>query len=152
MGIIFEEKNFPDYTELHQDWKKEQERKSGELDSKLFDEFYDDLRDKTFFGFQNLTEKEGWRDENDNSFTQNENKVISSFPTIDVIESWSQWVNSPYWDSTHFYFSKRRDTEITFYGTEGNKMMKYHEEPVSNKKMYFEMYLSNFGPMIVKKR
>lgn len=150
--LLENEANFPDFGALHQDWKKEQERKGGDLDSSLFDEFYDNLKDKTFFAFESLIDSEGWRDENDESFTKNENEIISTFPTIDKISSWKEWVNSPYWDSSHFYFSKRRDTELSLYGPEGVKTTKYHEEPTSQKKMYFEMYLSKFGPMIVKKR
>lgn len=152
MGIISEQENFPDYQQLHKEWEKEQERKSGEIDSALFDEFYDNLKDRTFFSFKGLIDKEGWRDEDDNSFTKNENKIISTFPTVGEINSWKEWVNSPYWESTHFYFSKRRDTELTMYGPDGSKTMKYHEEPTSQKKMYFEMYLSQFGPMLIKKK
>ena len=125
-------------------------RKSGDLDSSLFDELYDNLMGGEYFSFQDLNQ---WSDKDGKQLNNNENKIVESFPTYDTISSWREWINSEWFETTHLAFSKKATKDpITVYGGNKKTKMDWGEEPIEKKKMYFTMYLNKFGPLIVKKK
>jgi hypothetical protein len=125
-------------------------RKSGDLDSSLFDELYDNLMGGQYFSFQNLKQ---WSDEDGKQLNKNENKIVESFPTYDTISSWREWVNSEWFETTHLAFSKKATKNpIKIYGGGKNGKVEWGEEPIERKKMYFDTYLKKFGPLVIKKK
>jgi hypothetical protein len=92
-----------------------------------------------------------WWDKDGNQLNDNQSKIISSFPVTENINSWEEWVNSQWFDTTHLAFSKRATkNSITINKGKQQKPIKWNEEPMERKRMYFEQYLSSFGTFLVK--
>jgi hypothetical protein len=150
----------PSYSHPEGKWKKQKQevndayadfiRKGGEMDGGLFDELYDDMSNKAFFKFekQNI-----WYNEDNHELNKNEMEILKPFPVIDSFNSWKEWVNSIWFNTTHLTFSnKALKNPIFMYTADGKiKKLPIGEEPFKNKKMYFEMYNDKFGPLLVKK-
>jgi hypothetical protein len=155
-GSCIPSNQFPEgkWEKLKQDSKDRYDefiRKSGTIDNKLFDELYDNMSNKPFFGYEN---SKWWYDENNFELTKNEMEILKTFPVIDSINSWEEWVKSTWFYTTHFWFSKIAEYNPIITHTADGKTTKrfdWGEEPLSNKKRYFEQYNDKFGPLLVKK-
>jgi hypothetical protein len=127
-------------------------RKNDELDGELFDELYDDISKGTFFSFENY---DRWTNEIGEGLIDNEAKIVKTFPTIDTISSWRDWVNSKWFKTTHLSFSKKATKNpIMIYvgGKENGGYVEHPEASIVFKKSMFDKYINTFGPLIVKKK
>lgn len=126
----------------------EYQRRGGYLDPELFNELYDEMSGKAYFSFETQGR---WSSEDGEGQNKNQTNIIESFPTVDIISSWEEWVDSKWFNTTYLAFSKtatKKPISIKMGGGDA----KWGEEPIQKKKAYFNQYLNNFGPLLVKKR
>lgn len=123
-------------------------RRKEDMDTDLFDELYDETSDNAYFSFEDFKK---WWDKDGNQLNENQSKIISSFPVTEKINSWEEWVNSQWFNTTYLAFSKRATkNSITINKGKQQKPIRWNEEPMERKRMYFEQYLSSFGTFLVK--
>lgn len=146
------EGKWKDLEQTSKDSYDEYINRGGTMDGKLFDTLYDDMFNKSFFTNEKQ-QQNIWYDEDERTLNKNEMDILKTFPLVDTINSWSDWVNSPWFETTYLSFSKksRRDPITVHMGDDKKRTMSLGEEPIKNKKMRFEFYLERLGPLLVKK-